>query len=692
MYNVVKNRIGFILMLGLVCATTVIGATPFNDGFEGFSNAQVLNGSNAWVAGDAVMATDSVYKAGSISAYIPVGESLTNTTTAAVGSNVWVEVYAKVQLMGDGASPPEPASGVVAQFYFNDGGYPVVLDGALTNWVAISNTIASTPLVPVSNEWVRVSVFLSYATKKWGLFVNNVMVKDNLGFHTVDNQYNKFVVENETYIDNFWINTVRPDGSTSESLAKLTSDVDGDGMGDSFEMDYWGAVGGAVGSADADDDGLSNAEEYSASESNPRLANNNSPQLIPYRKGFESATLGAAYTNSAGWQGITNSGVMQIVSGDLEGSKGLSLSNGLMNIAFSAPAVGSNVWIQIYSKPVFAQDDSEPTVNDNEVATYYVASGGLLRAWSGDAYSNLVTVPANTWLGFAAHLDYNAAKWDLYVTTNGIFGDRMVRANKTVMDFNTAASGAPFLTNIIIELAAETNMYIDVIAASYANTNIISAHTNVIAYDRLVGALRPAGMPPFDFGSINSTTNTPAGLLGDYLAWDMGLDDELRISYTNGWNIYTLDGSSDWQNDGNGMAADAIYISKATGMQMKKLSGRDGVVFYSYSNLVSQSSNVVVLGTSDLDTKGWNYLVSPFSQVRTFNHPSLGIGFTNTASKGDLIYLKESIELVFTVGPGNTIRKWYFGRNVATNSLAPGEGFWYRNRANSNIVWDIQGQ
>ncbi|OVE76576.1 hypothetical protein BVX97_00680 [bacterium E08(2017)] len=665
------------------CANTA----PWSDTFEWYSNAQSLDGNNGWIAGSSVVATNGTnYTAsGSLCGYVPTQEAATNETTVASLSNVWVEIYAQVNLMGAGVSAPTPNSNVTAQFYFNSDGYPVVLNGSLTNWVTMTNTFAGSAVTPATTgTWTRISVFMNYSADTWGLFVNDQLIKDDIIFHTASDQYQKFVVENETYLDDFWINTLRPDGTTSNSAAALTSDTDGDGMGDDWELDYWGDAN-ELGVSDADDDGRSNAEEYNA-DSHPRVADNTS-QLIPYRDSFESATNGSRGA-SGGWHGITNSGDISVISSFYEGAKALALSNGTMNVTFTNDD-GTNVWVQICTKPVISVSDTAPTPADDEVATFYVASGGVLRAYSGADYSNTwVTIPEGQWIAFGVHLDYNTEKWNLYVSTNGAFGDTMVRANLTDLDFNDAVTTPTSLTNVIIELAAETNMYIDVIAASYNYTNLLATHTNLLAYDRLVGALKDAAIPPYDYGSVYSITNTLGGQLGEDLMWGMGTNDELRVSYTNGWNIYSLEGGTNWQADGNSISSTNIFLSQGTGIQMKKLSGRDTVVFYPYAGAPVIASNIVIKGTDDVALKGWNYIVSPFSQVRTFNHASQGMMFTNVATAGDRIYLQESRMLVFY---GST-KEWREGRNVATNQVAPGEAFWYYNKSGTNFIWSVAGE
>lgn len=674
----------------LACSATAlaVNSMPFSDQFEGYSNADPLDGNNGWVASDSsVVATNSIKYAGSNSGYVPESQALTNQATVNASSNVWVDMFVQVTLRSSGADDPTPDSGAVAQFFFNENGYPVVLNGTLTNWVTLTETYANTTLTNITTgAWVRVSVFLNYTDEEWGLYVNDQLVKDDIAFHTTDTQFDEFAVENETYIDNYWVNTVSPDNSTSNAAAILASDTDSDGMGDAFEMDYWGDATTASGSGDYDDDGLSNAEEYQASPSTDPTVADNSARPLPYRDGFDNATVGAVA--GSGWHGMTNSGLSVVAAANFDpsGSKGLMLSNGLMNVAFSS-SDGTNVWVETYIKPVFASSSAEPTPSDSDVALFYISTGGLLRAYTDEEWTNLVTLPANTWIGLAAHLDYNTCKWDLYVSTDGIYGDVMTRANAAALEFNSnAVDNATSLTNYIIELPTATNMYIDVMAASYGQTNLVAAYTNVIAYDRIVGVLKEAGAPPYNYGAINSVTNSIEGRLGQDLAWSLAAGDELQVSYTNGWNVYDYDGSA-WQNDGNGMVASNLYVNAGTGLKIRKKSGRDTVVFYPFGEYISLASNILIQGSDSL-VAGWNYIVSPYDNKITANDPSQGFNFTNNATAGDRIYIDEVHELTrYSDGV------WRERRNVsATNSIDPGEGFWYYKKSAGDFYWEVQGQ
>lgn len=680
--TVVFFLVGMLLCTGSLSSAAING-TPFNDNFESYVNGTPLNGNNGWSGDVSAVVTNARANTGTNSAYIPSDVSLTNETSCGNSSNVWVDFSFWAQFLS--YAPPTPSAGSIAQFFFNENGYPVVLDGVRTNWSTNAVTLANTVVPPITTgAWVRATVFLNFNLQKWALFVNNQLIRDDIAFHTADNQFNRFEVKNETYLDNFWVNTGQPDGgTTSNSLATLTSDVDEDGMPDAWELSYFGEVAAILGSGDPDDDGRSNAEEYFLG-SNPLVANQ-TPQTLPYREGFESSPTGVVSASS--WHGATNSGLVMVQNSHyIEGGQGIYLSNGLINITF-ASGDATNVWVQIYSKPVFASSDASPSVASNEVGAYYVASSGVLRAYSGSAWSNLnAVIPGNKWIGFATHLDYDAKKWDLYVSTNGVYGDVMVRANKYgAMDFNTAAtSSATCLTNFIIELAAETNMYLDVVAASYGYTNLVTTYSNVVAYDRIVGQSVAAAMPPYNYGSINSVTNTLDGQLGIDLKRGLTSNDVVYVSYTNGLNKYALDAAMLWQGEG-AIVASNLYINKSMGMQMKKVSGRDTVVFYPFGEYGPASTNVILVeGVNNPTVEGWNFLASPFSTVRTPNHATLNFGFNNDAADGDRIYLRNRM-LVFSTWDS----KWRDGAKVATNQLAPGEAFWYYRKAATSFTWQI---
>lgn len=658
-------------------------SVPFNDLFETYASGSPLNGNNGWLAADtSVVATNAKAYAGTISAYISKAAGLTNQATIGT-SNVWVDMYVQPHLMPPGAVAPVPDTNVVAQFYFNEFGYPVVLQGALTNWVTITNTVAVTAITNITTDaWVRVTMYMNYVDQKWALFVNDQMVKDDITFHTPDTSFSHFGIENETFLDNYWINYSMPtNGGVSNSLPTLAGDADQDGMADAWEINYFRVATTIYGSSDPDNDGRSNLEEFSTN-SNPLVADF-IIQILPFRDGFENA----AVTNSllAGWHGFTNVGASIVSSEYVEagGTRSMMISNGVVSLDFASDD-GTNVWVQIFSKPVFARPGVSPSIfKIHDVAQYYVTNGGVLWAQSAGTWQNLMSgIPENTWVGFAAHVDYGAEKWDLYVSTNAVPGNNMVRANTAGgLDF-MSGFGSTSMTNITIEIGANTNMFVDVIAASYGYTNLVAAYSNVVAQDRLVGKTISLARPPYAYTNA-AADDTLDGAMGVDLMRALGADDKIYIDYTNGiWNLFFLESGTTWQSDGVGMAAGDVHVQEATAMRVYKGTGRDTVVFYPYGDIIAPTNQYLIVGTNDVVKAGWNVYQSPFSMPRIANDPVVGFNFDSPAP-GDRLYIGNH-RLYYWGAPYN---KWYEGSMPASNVLAPGEQFYYYRMNATSYYW-----
>ena len=185
---------------------------------------------------------------------------------------------------------------------------------------------------------------------------------------------------------------------------------------------------------------------------------------------------------------MTNSGSVTVQASEyIEGSKALVLSNGAVN-AYIDDSTATNVWVQIYSKPQpYAADPTVAPISATQVASFLVATNGDLWAYDFDHWTNVdvvSSVATGEWMGFAVHLDYEANKYDLYVSTNATFGEHMRRAHSTNMSFNTAAGAVTKLGRIVVTNKSDDIAYVDVIAASVAYTNTgIYANTNLAAYD-----------------------------------------------------------------------------------------------------------------------------------------------------------------------------------------------------------------
>ena len=425
------------------------------------------------------------------------------------------------------------------------------------------------------------------------------------------------------------------------------------------------------GSDDYDSDGRSSVSEYyrSTDPTDP----NSFDLTLSFRDGFESASIGSA---SGAWRGMTNAGGVTVQTSEVvEGSKALCLTTGSVNVAVD-DSTATNVWVQIYSKPQpFAGDPSD--LNSGEVAGFLVATNGALLAYDNTGWVTCDVVSAvatGQWMGFAVHLDYNAGKYDLYVSTNATFGEHMRRAHSTNLTFKSG--GGSKLARFSITNRSEDVGYVDVIAASHAYTNTgCNSLTNLAAADRFAGQTTAASMPPYTYVTGDDLLS---GKVGTDLSRELLDGDKIQI-YSNGWNVYLL--NSGWQHEQGAAIAD-LTITEAMGMQIKRGAGVDAVAFYPYSNTVALAANVYITGATNGVTAGWNQLASPFSSTR-YASDTPGYDF-DAPYTGDSLYIGGT--RLYWNGS-----KWKENASDATTAMLPGDSFWYY-RKGTGMWWSVSGE
>ena len=669
----------------VVAGSCLASSMGWNDNFNSFTNTQQLNTFNGWSAPTSVTAqTNEHYgTANLLGARIPENVSLTNLFGVTT-SKVWTDMYAK-PIVGDGN--PVIATNEAVVFYFNASSNPVVYNGTSDSWVTISNKTIN------PSSWMRITVFQDFLNQKWTLFLDGSLIRTDLGFASTGtvSSFGSFAVEHSgttntaaAYLDNMWVYSSRPDGSTYNANSSLDTvpggDSDSDHMADSWELDYFYAIS-RPGGRDYDGDGVSDDEEY-ADSTNPTNALSFLRDM-PYREGLEAAVAGTL--SASGWHGLVpgGTGTVTVQASDrIEYAKALSMvgtTSTTVNVTLSlTDSDATNVWCQVYAKPAFF--DSDPT-STNDTVAFYVRTGGTIRALSGDSWTNLMTgVPSNTWLGFAVHLDYVHSNWDLYVSTNGTYGSSMVKANVGFAMSLSTNSKANF-TNLVIETASTS--YVDAVAVSPAYTNCVIGYTNVLASDRLAGQVNLVGIPPYDYAGVE---NTLAGQLGADLYREIRNDDRARVFYTNGWNVYQFN-AGDWTMI-SGLAEASLPLTAAMGVLIDRLGGMDAVAFYPYGSVPVSYSDKTIYGADDSVAHGWNLLAWPRAP-RSANSTG-NWGFSGgVAGAGDRILLYENFtyrELYWKASDGT----WKESGGNSSYVLKPGQAFWYYHAANATTTWPVK--
>ncbi len=666
-WRILAMAAGFLAGIG-----TALGSSMgWNDNFNDYSHNQPLNGQKGWEASASVVAQTNVFRGtNGLAAKVPGNAGVTNTFGVTV-SKTWTDFYLKPNI-GDLTNAVDSTAAVA--FYFNGDSNPVVCNG--TSWVPLTGV-----QVDPSN-WVRVTVFQSFRDRTWALFIDGEYVTGGLAFaNSALSNYTEMVVthvnEDDTvfgYLDDMWVYQERPDGVTSNANSPLTGDFDDREltmsdpvMPDAWELDYFHAISQRPG-WDYDGDGVSDDQEYrdGTDPTDPASC----IRRIPWRESWEAATVG---TLSNGWHGWTYTGTAVVQTGStVEGSKALALSSetaetASMALALATNPPGTNVWCLVYTKPTFGQNDPIVVVT-NDASAFYVATGGILRALSGTTWEDVMHgIPSNTWLAFAAHLDYPNATWDLYVSTNGQYGGSLSRANQNPLAFHPNAPVC--FTQLVVESAY--TVLVDVVAVSMGYTNVgVASLTNVLACDRLAGRQTLIGRPPYDYDSATGQ-DTMGGQLGNDLALGLADCDRIRAYVTNAWFVYDLNDDSWVPYDTN------LHISATMGLALQRRGGMDNVVFYPYGTSPTLT-DPLLYGTN------WTFLTWPFSPTRA-NEGSKWC-FANRAGSGDRIFIYENHryrDLYWKNG------EWKEDGATAIYLMKTGQGFWHYRASPVTTNWPI---
>lgn len=657
---------------------------PAFEDFESYTNGTILNNINGWYssANPYASVTTNTSHMSTNSGYVASQAVATNTVGSGSATRVWTDMW--VKWSGSVTNPPLNAN-VASMFYFTTNGYVVVQDGATTNWIVLTNSIGNTTNgTKASTNFNRVTVIQNFSTKKWAIALNDVLLRENIGFiNSGISSLSAMVVSNQTYLDNIVVSTTLPgqvNGLLTNSNPQLVGDQDSDGMPDAWEIRYFTVSTVARPGTDYDNDGRVDVAEYYR-VTDPTDPNSFSA-CLNFRDGFEPPANGLV---TGWWRGMTNSGSVYLQSSvAIEGSKALGISTGRMDIAIADTNTSTtNVWIQLYMKPSLV--GSAPAVlGASQVAGFCIRTNGDLLAFSSEGWTNTATitkVPTNHWLGFAIHLDYLNTNWDLYVDTNGVYGMTMKRAHSTNLCFNASASSRTNLGHIIVTNNAATTGYVDAVAATFASTNVGNPFlTNLVTADRLAGRLNPASMPPYSYTNMGLLENTLSGEIGLDLRQALATNDKIQV-YSNGMNVYKLDAAFTWQWE-SGAIITNLHINKAMGMWIQRFAGVDSVAFYPYSNMPTMIANVTIYGTNAV-VNGWNQLASPFTDVRIPNGGGVNGYLLDNATVGDRMYIGS--RRIYWNGSS-----WREGVSNATVELTPGQGFWYYHKG-TGMVWTVAG-
>ncbi len=696
---------GLVFMAALVAAGALVlpsraaNSLPWTDDFEtGYIENTPLNGgAKGWTASDTgVKAQSGVKHLGAFAAFIPSEAGVTNLFSGAP-QKVWIDMYVRPTLQSLYA-PGDPTVDATATafFFFQSNGFARVRNGSL--W---ENKTGN----PVNgSQFYRVTVFENHTTDKWALFINGVMVADQLVFANPGAGFTSLAVRNGAYLDNVFVSTYFPQAGDLNGVLS-TDDADADSSADVWELHYFGNKLTYGAGADPDGDGRFNEEEW-ATSTDPTSASSVA-WTIPYLQTFETAVQGI----SSSWHGITKSGAGQasiVASTEMQGSRVLNISTATVSFALSTlNANNTNVWCQIYAKPgVYYDGGGSPTLGADTVCGFYVRrSDGALMVYSNTIWQQatlLPTVPTNKWLGFAVHLDYSpnpttGRKWELYVSTNGTYGALMKRVHTGSLAFNSSAVNTSFSG---IQIETELPAYLDALAVSPGfDGTADSLDANLVVHERFANATKYISRPPYAYSDADSKLN---GLVGTHLkrglktggnAAPLPLADNLKV-LTDEWQSYYVNTLSTWNVATVGSAPTSeMVITNTAGLSLARRPGTDFVVFYPHTNTDTNqafSGNIHGSGT----VNGWNVLSLPPSfRPRLVNGaPDGGPGFPGGTNYTDYVQAAAGDEIrIFEGGRRlyfNVLsKKWMEKGSVADATLHPGIGFLLRRKDGTDVTW-----
>ena len=668
--------------MGLLAFATYGASTvPWNDDFEGYTNNQPLNGVNGWVAAtNTVKVQNSLVRSGTNASIVPSEASVSNTFSDAK-AKVWVDFYTQ-RTFRDQA--PAVANNETAVFYFNESSNAVIRNGA--TWVTNTTDVFGGAAGKYgTGTWVRITVCLNYTTRKWAFFVQDELLGQDLSF--VDQTVTGFewmAITNKAYLDDMYITTTYPTNN-----GELVGDLDGDSMPDAWEVHYWGNITSEGPGDDADSDGRTSQQEYNDG-TNPTVPNNYTTWDLPYVEFFEDQSAGASVH---GWRGLwanALSAVFQDTSA-AEGSQGMGISSGEVALTISdANTDGSNVWCQIYMKPVLYSGTPDSSLAGTNAAAFCVTTDGDLLAYSSTTWSNCGTVATNQWLGFAVHLDYANSNWDLYASAAAYYspGRLFTKMNDTPLGFNNASPAKAEFAQMVITNGSTDSTYVDAMAVSLAIRKCDATLTNLVAVDRIANASSMCGVPPYDYAdkSLNAGTTLSLDLSRnlDGANNDPDIAETIRFfDATNGWSLCILDASTNWQSQVGVDEVDA-RLKPGIALWMDRGGVRDAVTFYPFADEPTYTATVLY-GTNNAVHRGWNFLAWPYVRETRSVNDAAGLGFTESAGCKLYIYEDNRYRKLWY---NTSASAWFESRSQSSYQLKPGQGFWFYRAENGTENWN----
>ena len=414
---------------------------------------------------------------------------------------------------------------------------------------------------------------------------------------------------------------------------------------------------------------------------------------VPFVEDFEDGLSGVwTVADTSGTAIVQSTNVLageDINNDGAEGTESLTANLADLTLSIDAGENATNVWFLFYSMPTPYNDTIPPAVPTTDAAAFYLNATGAVRAMDSGAWVTVETgVPTDEWLAFAVQLDYDADQWNLFLSQDNTYGTVLTKLNNTPLAFGADSSGLPHLTNFTLKGVAALD------AVAVQEDTKFQSKTNLVVkmLELTPGEQTRVGFYAHDYSSLQDTIATNLGV--DLYGW-LEDGDIVTMFDTNSQSFRRDSSEFDLWLKLSSLDETDAHIPPGTGLWVTKglANSEPYLAFMDYSSLTTDTKPVLGYNSGGY---GLNLLSWDKPGVSLQLGDGLGAaGFADIGEPNDRLYLKVSN------GKGATRTKrlwwdegngiWMDGANPASDTLAPGQVFWYyRGGSPGDDQWDIE--